>query len=442
LGISSFGRYVTVTSLIAVVAGVSEAGIYLFGIREFGERTHDNRRHLMANLLGMRLTLTLAGIALALCFATAAGYGGVLLLGTLVVGAGLLIQVTADVLSISLQAQLELGRLTFIEFTRRVVALLLFGALALLGAGLLPFFAASTLAGAAAFALLAWIVRSSVRVGISFDWQAWRALFKETLPFAMAASIGAVYVYVTVILMSLIATATQTGLFATSFRVTQVALGVPVFLLTAIFPLMLRAHAVEGPSAGDIVGKIFTVAVICGVWMSLAVSLGASFIIDVIAGHKGQGAVSVLRIQAIVLIMSFVSTSSALSLISLRRYRTMITASSSALALNIVLGLVLVPALGARGGALADVLTETLVAIGLTVILMRAVPRHEISASVLPPLLLASTLSATVLFLPVGPVARVIGATIIYFGVLLLMGAIPTEVTAAARQIRVMRSAP
>src|SRR5258708_25962995 len=98
----------------------------------------------------------------------------------------------------------------------------------------------------------------------------------------MAVSIGAIYFYVTVIVMSLIATANQTGLFATSFRVTQVALGIPILLLTAIFPLLSHELRAQEPAAGETVGKVFTVAVIGGARMSLAIVLGAPFISAVI----------------------------------------------------------------------------------------------------------------------------------------------------------------
>jgi O-antigen/teichoic acid export membrane protein len=438
LGISTFGQYVTVTSLIALVAGVTEAGISVYGIREWGERPEPDRRQLLANLLTMRLTIAAVGIACAVCFGVAVGYPQVLVVGTLLAGAGLLIQVPADVLSISLQAQLQLGRLTVVELSRRVLAFVIIGALALLGASLLPFLAVSTIAGAAALALIALIVRSSITIRLGFDWQIWRELFGETLPYAIALSIAAIYLYVTVIIMSLIASPTETGLFATSFRVTQVALVIPGLLLTAVFPLMARARS-QHEALGDMVGKVFTVAVICGVWMSLAIAFGAPLIIKAIAGSQARGAVSVLRIQGVLLTLSFVATSSAFNLVSLRRYRTLVISSTCALALNILLALVLVPALGAKGGAVADVATEAVMAIGLTTVLMRAVPQHQIKATVVPPLLLASALSATVLLPPVGSAARVIGATIIYFGVLLLTGAIPDEVIGAARRLRWMR---
>src|SRR5205814_8434399 len=104
------------------------------------------------------------------------------------------------------------------------------------------------------------LVASWIPIKLNFAWQAWKNLFAETLPFAIAMSIGAVYFYVTVILMSLIASSTQTGLFATSFRIVQVALGVPILLLTAVFPLLSRAPLDQRPRAGELVGKLFTVS--------------------------------------------------------------------------------------------------------------------------------------------------------------------------------------
>jgi O-antigen/teichoic acid export membrane protein len=439
LGISQFGRYATVTSLLAIVGGVTEAGISLYGIREYQARPDLERHDLMSNLLGMRLTITLAGVGLATAFAAAVGYPSVLVLGAVVLGAGLLTQVTADVLAIPLQVELRLPLLTFVDLSRRLVALGLVGVLALAGAGLLPLLGVSIGSGFVAVAMLAWTTRSSLKLRARFVWRSWRELFMETLPSAVAMSIGAVYFYVTIIVMSLIASPNQTGLFATSFRITQVALGVPILLLTAIFPMMSREDAAGRSGAGLIVGRVFTAAAICGAWLSLAMVLGADGILRVIAGSQGHGALAVLRVQAAVLTVSFLSASSALTLISLRRFRPMIVTSSCALALNIALGLALIPAHGALGGALADVLTELIVAIGLTTIVVRVVPHHEITASIAPPLLAALTLSGTVVFLPIGPAARVVTATIIYFGVLLLTRSIPKELLRAARGMSALR---
>src|SRR5207302_5033193 len=149
-----------------------------------------------------------------------------------------------------------------------------------------------------------------------------------------------------------------------------------------------------------------------------------------------------LRIQGLVFIASFISTASGLALVSLRRYRSMMVASASALVLNVILCLLLIPALGARGGALSDVITEAAVAIVLTVYLSRAVAPHRIRSSAGRPVVLAALLSTTVLLIPAGSVPRVIGATFIYFGVLLLLRAIPAEVITAVRGVRTLHTQP
>src|SRR5436190_19151341 len=136
LGVASFGRYVTVTSLIALAAGVTEAGVAVYGIREWAVRREPGRRLLLANLMTMRLLLAAVGIGCAVCFGLAVGYHQALVLGTVVAGVGLLVQVIADVLSVALQARLQLGRLTAVELIRRVLTLAIIGSLALLDASL------------------------------------------------------------------------------------------------------------------------------------------------------------------------------------------------------------------------------------------------------------------------------------------------------------------
>ena len=79
-------------------------------------------------------------------------------------------------------------------------------------------------------------------------------------------------------------------------------------------------------------------------------------------------------------------------------------------------------------------------AIGLTAALMRAVPQHTIKPTVVPPVLLATCFCPSLCSPPLGSVARVIAATIIYFGVVLVMGAIPDEVIGAARRLRTLRA--
>jgi O-antigen/teichoic acid export membrane protein len=442
LGIDGFGRYVTVTALIALVGGVTEAGILVHGIREFLDSDARDRRRLIGNLIAMRLTLTTVGVALAICFALAIGYRQVLVLGALVAGAGLLAQVTADVLSVSLQAHMLLGRLTIVELVRRVLTLVLIAALSLAGANLLELIAAGAVSAVLALALIASLTRREVSPAPLFHRSIWRRLLGDLSLYAIALSIAAIYLYVTVLVMSAIATPTQTGLFATSFRVVQAGLAIPGLLLTAIFPLMTGAGRGVDADRNDALGKVLTVALICGAGMALAATLGAGFVIEAVAGPAGHGAIGVLRIQALMFLVSFLFTANALYLVSIRRYRPLLVATSAALVLDVVLALALIPSLGAEGGAIADVATETAAALALTAVVWRLTPAGRLTVSFLSALMLACAVSLSVLLLPIGSLAQATVATAIYLAILLAARAVPHEVIEAARRARRVRTTP
>jgi hypothetical protein len=91
LGVADFGRYVTATTLITIVQGVTDGGFGAIGVREHSLRTRERRDALMRSLMGVRLLSTSVGVAVATLFAAAAGYGTTLVIGTLFAGIGLIL---------------------------------------------------------------------------------------------------------------------------------------------------------------------------------------------------------------------------------------------------------------------------------------------------------------------------------------------------------------
>src|SRR6478672_20976 len=120
LGLTNWGRYVTISSLLAVVTGLSEAGLSNLGVREYATLGGGERKRLLENLLGIRLTLTVAGIAVAVAFAALASYPTVVATGTLVAGVGLLLMVVQQTAGIPLVGTLRFGWASALELLRQV----------------------------------------------------------------------------------------------------------------------------------------------------------------------------------------------------------------------------------------------------------------------------------------------------------------------------------
>jgi O-antigen/teichoic acid export membrane protein len=432
LGVVGFGQYMLVISLLAAVSGLTDAGLTYVGIREYAVRQGAARDALVRNLLGIRLALTFAGVAVATAFAIVAGYDRTLVLGTLVMGAALLLQMNQNVLTIPLATELRLGWVSAIDLLRQVVSAIAILALVVAGASLLPFFVASVAGGMVALAVTVVLVRRTIPLRPAFDPKAWWALLRDTLPFALATSINAAYLRIAIVALSLLGTELETGYFATSYRIVEVALALPALIVGAVFPIMARAVRDDLARLAYGVRRVFEVSLILGVWLALCIELGAPFAIHVIAGNAAEPSVDILRIQGLAVIATFVTMACGYPLLALRQHRALLIANGVALAVSIVLLVALVPSYEARGAAVATVGAEIGLAIATAVLLLRAHPEIRLPLGSLPVVALAAAIAGAIFFVPgLHDVVRVAIASVLYFGVLGIAGAIPHEIRTA-----------
>lgn len=427
LGISAFGRYTTVVALVTIVNGLTDAGLANIALREWSTRTGEDRRQTMRSLLGLRLELSAVGVLVGVGFAALVGYGGTLVFGTLLAGTGVMMQALNDVLTVPLQGQLRFGWPSVISVARQAVSTAVIVALVLVGAGLLPFFAASIPAGLLTVGFTIALVRRTLSAVPRFRGTAVWPLLRDTLPYGAAIAINALYFRITIIVMSLIARPQQTGYFATSFRVTEVLIGVPALAIGAAFPILSRSAREDRERFAHATERIIELSLMSGVALALAVVLSAPFVIRVLAGAAGAPAVPVLQIQSLTLVATFVSVATGFVLLSLRRHSALLIANSTALAANIVLALVLVPVDQARGAAAAAVIAESCLAVGQLLLLER-IHGRLLGLSSVTVIAVAGVAGATPLLASgVNSILRALGGLLIYVGVLAAFGRIPPE---------------
>lgn len=427
LGVVDFGRYVVVTALITLVAGLTEGGLQAVGTREFTLRQGADRERLMRNLLGVRIALTGLGVALAVGFAAAAGYDRTLILGTAVAGLAMLLQSLQTLLAVPLVSQLRLGWATVVDLLRQSLFAASTIALVALGASLLPFFAVAVPASLIAALVTAWLVRRLTPFRPAFDSGEWWPLVRDTLPYAAAIAVNIAYFRLAIVIMSLLATELETGYFGASFRVMEVLLPIPALAVSAVFPILARAGRDDIDRLAYASQRIFEVALIGGAGLVLLLEVGAPLILQVLAGDAGDPSVVVLRLQAPALLATFVAVGCGFSLLSLRRHRAILLANLVALALSVALTFALVPGLGARGAAVATTAAEWGLALAVVLLLVRAHRRLRLSLRVVGPVAFATMVGATALVLPAPVAVQTAVAGTLYLAVLLLLRSVPPE---------------
>jgi O-antigen/teichoic acid export membrane protein len=427
LGVVDAGRYSIAIALVAIVAGVSDLGLTVVGVRELSIQSEGARDSIARNLLGIRLALSVAGVIAITWFSILAGYGITLTLGVVLAGIGLILQSAQSTLTMSLISELKLGWVATLGFLRAALSAVLVVALVIAGAHLVAFLAITIPVGVVVLALNAWLAYGKTSLLPAFHLTEWRRLVQDVLPYSVAIVAATLYFYVAIILVSLLASARALGYFSVSVRVIQVLLVMPGLAVGSAFPIFARAARDDRVRLAYGLGRVFEVSLLVGVLVALCLAIGAPVAIEVVGGPKFAPAAPLLAIQGVGLGASFVGAVWAYGLLSLHRYREILTINLTALLVGGGSIAVLVSIDGARGASIATAAGEFVLAVMNGVALVRADPVLMPPLRVVPGIALATgaAVASTLADLPVLGSVALAGA--IYVVGVLALGVVPEE---------------
>ncbi len=428
LGPADWGGYVTVSSLMTLVAGLSEFGLGNIGVREYATRPHDERIRLIKNLLGLRLALATVGLLAALVFGVAAGYRSTLLAGIVLWGIGLMVTFVQQAVGVPLVTRLQLGWVSLLELVRQAATLVAVLVLVAVGAGLLPFLAAPIPVSVLTLVLTIPLARGMVSLVPTFERREWLRILRMTIAYSIAATVGTIYVAVTVLVISIIGTAIETGYYGASYRIFTVLGYLPLLLVGSAFPILSRAAKDDRLRLGYALQRLLEIALILGVWVALCTALGAGFLINLIAGPGFEPAIAVLEIQAFALIATFIAATLSFALLSEQLHTELLVSNAIALVVGTGIAIALVPSLGARGAAVATVVGESTLAVAYAVALFRRIGDISISLRLVPKVIVAAVLATSLVFVPgLNGAPLAVAAGVVYIVVLLALRGVPDE---------------
>jgi O-antigen/teichoic acid export membrane protein len=442
LGVVDYGYFVTVTSIVFIIGGVTEAGLTYVGISEVSKLDGAERERYLRNLVGLRFALTVPGIAIAVGLTAVTGADAPIVYGTAIAGLGLLLALTQQTYMIPLNAQLRLGWVTVLEVLKQASLSFFYLLFVVIGGTLVDFFWATVLAGVVMIVATLLLVRQHGSLQPRFDVSTWRRVLVDTLPYAVATAVGLIYFRIVVVLMSYIATPHETGIFSAAFRIAEVVAAMAWVVVSSAFPILARAARDDEERLAYGLERVFEVSLLVGTGIALGLAVGAPFAIQVVAGPGFDGSVSVLQIQSLALITSFLLATWALALLALKRYREVLIANLIAAVVSIVGTLVLVPPLGARGGAIAIVAAEATLVAASVYLLHRASPALTPSPAIIPKVVLAAAAAVGVALAASSLPSLVLSilAVLVFAAVAVLTRAVPTEAIEAFSSWRSARA--
>jgi O-antigen/teichoic acid export membrane protein len=431
LGVDDFGRFGTVMALLAIVQGISDAGLSMTGSRELSIRSdHEDRRDLLAHLLGLRIVLTGVGVLFAIGFAAVAGYGTTLVEGTALAGAGIFLLSVQAAMLLPLAVDLRNGRLTLNEMLRQGVLLVAYVALVIAGASLLPFFGAQLVSAVVVLGMTPLLLHRRHLVRPRWTRARLRELTVLTLPLAVSAVLSILYFRILVIVMSLLENdPRQVGYYVTSARIIEIFLGLPTILVGVVLPVLSVAARDDGSRLRYVTERTTQVLALLGVLLALGLGIGARPVVLILGGTQYEGAIGVLQIQCIALITIFITGAWTSTLVGMGKTRALAATTATGVLSVVVLGVALVPPFGAKGAAVAAVLADLLLC-GATYLAMRhsglrrVIPVStlgRVALAALPPLALG-------VLSPLPAIVNAILAGALFCVLALVLDAVPSEV--------------
>lgn len=428
LGVEDSGRYVTVLSLVGIAVSIVDTGLNVGASRDLTVRDRGDRRELLANIVAQRLLVAAVAWVLLVAFALVAGYPESMVVGTALAGLGVLLVAVANAFLLPLVVDLRNTGIALVETMRAAVTMVGVALLVWAGAELTPFFAVQVAVGLVVLIVVPFLVGRQWLVWPRFERHEQRALMRTALPIAAALALGQIYFRLVIVLMSLISSAEQTGYFGGSLRAMEALAVLPVLVAGVALPLMSSAAKENLPRLRRAIEGLGEGAVIAGVLVILVTIRAAEPVMRAIGGPEFEPAGDVLRIQVAALLFIALYQIWTVALVALERQRQLIFTNAAGLVAVGVFAAALVPPLGAKGGAIASVLADAVLAALIYWRLHISTGRVTVKAGFLLRVALAAAAGAAVLFIPGLPdLLAAALAGVVFLGVGQLIGMVPSE---------------
>lgn len=358
LGPADFGQLTIAIVLVSVFGFFTDAGLYTVAAREIAKRPDEERR-ILSNVFAMGLVASVGAVILALLVAVAA-YGApaddLVRLGVVILSVQMLAAALGGTASAYLVAH-QRAAPTALAATASslvfVVLLLLTVELDFGFAGLAACFAVSGLISL----LLPVIALRGIRLSLARDIQLWREMLAWALPQAGVLVLGVIYFRLDTFLLSFLSSDGEVGRYGVAYRVLEVLIVVPIYLMSTLFPEIARQRP-HSARLNEIVQGAFSSAGLAAVPLLIIFVVFAEEVVGVAGGPAYISAAPVVRYLALAVALLFLNTVFFQSLVALNRQGNLFVLLLAVLVGNVLLNLILIPALGAVGAAISLVISE------------------------------------------------------------------------------------
>lgn len=443
LGADGLGTYAAALAIYGLIAIISDAGASNYLVREISrepDRTAAYAVHVSIMGFGIAVVCVLVGQLVVPLL----GYSDVLERSVGVILFSLLPRILNSVQEAVFVSH---GRLGFQAVTRFVTSMgFVIAATVLLREGygvpaILGALVVSEYVVAIVYFML--ISRFIAKLRPAFDRAFASRIVREIRAFAASSALGALFARPEVVILSLIVSEREVGLYAAAMRLAELPGLLPEVVMTNVFPLLSKSFGVDEERYAAWQEASVRAMLAFSLPIAACFIAGAGDILRLLFGEEFAAAAPVLRLLAVNLVTFALIGIFWRSLMARRRQNTVVAVQSLTSAVRVGGAVLLAGPLGALGAAISFVATGLLhlallahwtARSGARASIMRGGWRFALAAT-------ASGLIVWVVQTPLPVIAALVVGGIAYVAIALALGAVTPKDRALVRALRASRNA-
>ena len=246
-------------------------------------------------------------------------------------------------------------------------------AIIVMGGKALALSACITTVTVAAFILNIWWARRIKRLSFSVNLSDMSSLVTKSLPFWPKQFSMTIYLYVDVVILSLMVPSVVVGWYGVDTTIFGTLLFLPTILCSAWYPRMIAAHRSSVEDLKEEARPLLDLVPAMSVAVAAATAAGAKPIISLFYGPAYEKAVPAMVVLGFCVIPMYMGMCLGQSLAAMKRPLTVSVMLMAGIVLNVILNLILIPEFshrydnGALGSAVSFLITESVITAGLLI---------------------------------------------------------------------------
>ncbi|RDV27506.1 flippase [Alteromonas aestuariivivens] len=361
LGVEDFGIFSTLLAIVSLIQLFADGGMVNITIRDVARDNQSLNRYIGSTSIGLIMVSAL------LLLIT----GGVVYVADIPskVGVSLLLMLLAQLCALqglifgaAIRAMEDMEITAFIGVVHKLMLVAAMWGTLELGGDLTAVCAANLIVNLIQTLWLQWVVhRKYGALVYRFDRTLWKTVFKDSLPLGISMVLRKLTVHLDILLLSVLATVFAVGLYSSAYRVLQLIETASIAFSGVMLPVLSQLAVQDKTRYAGMLNNVLTFMLAAAIPLAAWLWVASDNLVLALYGEDYKSAGQVLQVLGIGLIALIPASLLHPAFAAINEQKILMKLAIASLALNSVLGVILIWYFSYLGAAIGTAVTECVV---------------------------------------------------------------------------------